>query len=363
MRTLSYLVALTLTLLTSTTYAQWGRDSHQKPAFTSNEKNSAAHGSINWHTDFERAHQLSQRTGKPLFMLFTGSGWCKYCNLLEKEVLSKKEFSDVMANRMIFVMLDFPRGRNKLPAHIQRQNYKLAQDFNIEGYPTVICLDPKLNQIAVFGYRRGGAKSYAEYVLSLLEDYDELAWQVKEMDKGTLDAEQLENMYQQAKSSGHDDYIESILSAGLKTKENTFFLIEKYREFVESGKSDQAEEVRQTLLNPTRSDHQEASYRVAVIDFQETSEQFRSESEATRIVAPLMGYIEEFKNREDDNMWKVQMMVSQVFASKEEWKDALQYAEASHKLAPDTSKADVEQAIEAIKENLKTQPIDSFSQV
>lgn len=348
MRLYGSLLAILLATLTCTA------DAHSGQPQNSRRHRQVEQKEIQWHTDFERAHRLSKRTGKPLFVLFTGSDWCTWCKKLEHEVFAKTEFAQLVGDRLVFVMADFPM-RNTQPAHIQRQNDKLRQDFNVEGYPTVLCLDPDLNQIAVLGYRRGGAKRYGNYVLSLLAEYDELAWQMKSLNEGVFNAEQLKDMYQQARASQHDDYIAAILGAGLKLENNSFFLIEKYRELMESeqGTLTEAQELRKTLLEPSRGDHQESSYRVAVIDFQALSEKYRQDEDPSRVLAPLLGFIEEFSDTEDSNIWKVHMMVSQVFSSKEQWQAALHHAQESQKLAPEPLQGDVQEAIRAIQKHIK----------
>ena len=42
---------------------------------------------IEWHTDVNKAVNISVETGKPLFFFFTGSDWCGWCKKLVKEVL------------------------------------------------------------------------------------------------------------------------------------------------------------------------------------------------------------------------------------------------------------------------------------
>ena len=45
-----------------------------------------------WHTDVNKAINISVQTGKPLFFFFTGSDWCGWCKKLVREVFVKPEF-------------------------------------------------------------------------------------------------------------------------------------------------------------------------------------------------------------------------------------------------------------------------------
>ncbi len=47
---------------------------------------------LEWHTDVNKAIELSVKTEKPLFMFFTGSDWCGWCIKLQKEVFFLPEF-------------------------------------------------------------------------------------------------------------------------------------------------------------------------------------------------------------------------------------------------------------------------------
>jgi len=38
-----------------------------------------------WHTDVNKAINLSVQTGKPLFFFFTGSDWCGWCKNYKKK--------------------------------------------------------------------------------------------------------------------------------------------------------------------------------------------------------------------------------------------------------------------------------------
>ena len=44
---------------------------------------------LEWHTEVDQAVNLSIKTGKPLFLFFTGSDWCGWCKRLLKEVFFK----------------------------------------------------------------------------------------------------------------------------------------------------------------------------------------------------------------------------------------------------------------------------------
>ncbi len=104
--------------------------------------NITAQENLNWHTDVNKAIELSVKTNKPLFFFFTGSDWCGWCIRLQKAVFSKPEFEKWANESVILVELDFPR-RTKISADLQKQNRELANMFGVRGYPTIWFVSPK----------------------------------------------------------------------------------------------------------------------------------------------------------------------------------------------------------------------------
>ena len=49
-------------------------------------------GDLEWHTDLNKAIEITIESEKPLFMFFTGSDWCGWCIRLQKEVFFKPDF-------------------------------------------------------------------------------------------------------------------------------------------------------------------------------------------------------------------------------------------------------------------------------
>src|SRR6478752_6234951 len=64
---------------------------NQPPAESAAAKPEAA-GIGAWTTDYPAAVKVAQERKLPLFLQFTGSDWCGWCQKMEKECLSKPEF-------------------------------------------------------------------------------------------------------------------------------------------------------------------------------------------------------------------------------------------------------------------------------
>ena len=129
---------------------------------------------VEWHTDVNKAINISVETGKPLFFFFTGSDWCGWCKRLQKEVFFKPEFAIWANKNVVLVELDFPR-RTKLSAELQKQNRELGQMFGVRGYPTIWFVNPEIQESKVNfaklgsqGYVAGGPKAWIAGALAKL---------------------------------------------------------------------------------------------------------------------------------------------------------------------------------------------------
>lgn len=118
----------------------------------------AQEGELDWHTDVNKAIELSIESEKPLFMFFTGSDWCGWCIRLQKEVFFKPDFVKWAKENLILVELDFPR-RKKLDESLKKQNDNLRQMFAVRGYPTGWFVVPEIEDKKV-NFKRLGSQGY-----------------------------------------------------------------------------------------------------------------------------------------------------------------------------------------------------------
>ena len=113
-----------------------------------------------WETDVKKAQEQAKSSNKLVFLDFTGSDWCGYCKRMQAEVFSKPEFQEYAAKNLILVELDFPRSKPQSAA-VKTQNMKLASEYEIEGFPTLIVLSPDGKRVAnFFGYMEGGPEAF-----------------------------------------------------------------------------------------------------------------------------------------------------------------------------------------------------------
>ena len=114
---------------------------------------------LDWLTDFEAAKARARSENKLLFIDFTGSDWCPPCLRLQKEVFAQPEFADYAAKNLVLLEVDFPR-RKEQSAGQKAANEMLAEQFRIEGFPTILVLDGSGKILGQLGYMPGGPKPF-----------------------------------------------------------------------------------------------------------------------------------------------------------------------------------------------------------
>jgi thioredoxin-related protein len=112
-----------------------------------------------WLTNYEQAQKEAEAKHKLLVMDFTGSDWCGWCIMLDKEVFSKPEFKEYASKNLILLELDFPRMK-RMPPETVAQNERLLQKYGIQGFPTVVVFDSSGKPLGALGYQQGGPQAF-----------------------------------------------------------------------------------------------------------------------------------------------------------------------------------------------------------
>ena len=136
----------------------------------------AAKEDIVWHTDLNKAMELSKKENKPMMLFFTGSDWCGWCKKLQKEVFTQSEFKKWAQENVILVEVDFPKA-NIQTEEVKTQNRMLQQQFAVRGYPTCWFItadqlkDGKVNftQLGQKGYEAGGPANWVTGATAIIK--------------------------------------------------------------------------------------------------------------------------------------------------------------------------------------------------
>ena len=116
-----------------------------------------------WLTDMDAAKKEAAEQKKDLMIEFTGSDWCPPCMQLRANVFSKPDFQKEAQKNFVLLELDYPRGKEQ-SAEMKAANQKLAEQYGVTGFPTVVFADASGKSFGVlWGNAQGRRyKSHAE---------------------------------------------------------------------------------------------------------------------------------------------------------------------------------------------------------
>lgn len=310
---------------------------------------------IKWYTNYDEAANQAKTSSKPLVLFFTGSDWCTWCSKIEEEVLNTREFNEGAGNRFIFVKLDFPLYTNQDPQQ-KAQNKQLQQKYNVRSYPTLLVIDPKNNQqIGTTGYRPGGGKAFSDYLLKMVNDYSSYQQKMGALENENYSGSQLKQLYEQAIKLQLANDASKIADRGIVSNESLFFLTEKYRLLANDGliHTEEAKDLKKRALDTDSANKNHAAYTIALIDFETYSDQMEKEHYSPEfVIAPLNDYISKFGNVDKDNLWRLKIIISQVYLDNNQMNQALQYAQESYESAPNSAKPEISLAIKNISSQI-----------
>lgn len=304
--------------------------------------------SIQWLKSYQEAVTESEKSEKPILVLFTGTDWCGWCKKLEREVFYTKEFSEVAGEKFVFLLLDFPMYQ-KQPTQQKEQNEKLKKQFGVRGFPTVVLLDEKQQKITSTGYQTGGGRKYGEYLIKVLSDYSSYQHNQSRASAGNATPEELEKLYKEAKQLGQLDDVKKIITLGMNSTKPSFFLLERYLHLVEEGliHTEKAKLIKQRILSLDPRNEHGSHRRIAVIEYSHLAEEMEvsDEMDAWLVCKPLLDYIKRWGREDKDHLWRLQMTISQTLLNRELVDDAISYAKKSQTAAPLTMQPTIEGAI------------------
>ena len=95
-----------------------------------------------WLTDLPTALAKAKAEKKLVLIDFTGSDWCSACIRLRRSVLDTPEFRQYAADSFVLMEVDLPQ-REDFDPTLRAKNEKIAEQYHIAGYPTVVVLNHK----------------------------------------------------------------------------------------------------------------------------------------------------------------------------------------------------------------------------
>ena len=119
-----------------------------------------------WTDDIDGAFKAAVDSGKLVFIDFTGSDWCGWCKLAEKNIFSTQAWSD-FASEVVCLKVDFPRsGRPDVMTMDKRE--QLAKAFGVKGFPTLVLATADRKVLAQFSAGHKEAREFIDEVRKAL---------------------------------------------------------------------------------------------------------------------------------------------------------------------------------------------------
>jgi thiol-disulfide isomerase/thioredoxin len=94
-----------------------------------------------WTMDLAAAKTYAAEHQLPVLLNFSGSDWCHWCQLMEKNVFSQPDWTSYAASNVVMVLVDFPRDKSLVPEKYAARNDALNAEYGVEGFPTFVVLD------------------------------------------------------------------------------------------------------------------------------------------------------------------------------------------------------------------------------
>ena len=132
-----------------------------------------------WMDDYDAALAKAVAENKPVVADFSGSDWCGWSELLDKEVFATEEFKKAAAEKYVLLMVDTPNDQALLSEKAKKQNPKLVEKYGVVGFPTVLVLDPKGEEICRLGYEKGGPTNYIAKLDAEIRDAPDIKKYIK----------------------------------------------------------------------------------------------------------------------------------------------------------------------------------------
>ena len=157
--------------------------------------------------NLDAALDRARSNGRHVVAVFSGSDWCYWCKLLEKEILSTKTFRKSATNTYELVYIDSPRNMSLLSDYARKNNRKTVEKYKVRGFPTVLVLDGRGARIAELGYEKCGPEKYLETLASAIRDAPDVEKYIKPIE---------------AVLNRHDDAMQKEMEAANKEVEAKF---------------------------------------------------------------------------------------------------------------------------------------------
>lgn len=303
-----------------------------------------------WYSDYQQALQKSRETSLPMMIFFSGSDWNALSMKIRKEVLSSSDFIKKVMGKFIFLEADYPK-HSLQDEKIFQQNLMLKALFKVEELPSIVLVSPEereIRKLRSFGSETGA--NLGSCLCHIVES-DSLLRNAEPI-MASLPMSELQHLYCLAEELSREEFLAQALEIGVRN-DDYFFLSEKFRLLVESGKMDteECQRIKKHLLSKDSKNEKHTHFTVALIEFQELAKRSREgvRQDASQVIAPLESYLSQFRHQDKESVWRIEMMIAQFYLESDQWCNALQHAEVAFDAAPKEARSHISRSLEYIR--------------
>lgn len=303
-----------------------------------------------WQNDYSTALELARLEKKPLLLFFNGSDWDASAMKMKHEILDSPSFYGRTASAFVYLEIDFPKYL-PLSAATRTQNEELKKRFHVLDLPTLLMIDQNERVIAHISYLPESGDQFAAELLEIIRKDGELLCGLKEMEQASPGIEGLKHLYRIASELSSPSAIDRIVQKGIESEE-PFFLLEKYRLLVIKGQkeSPEAKQLRSRLVGLDVTQELEGGqtlgFTLALIDFQELCQKGGLPAAQAR---PLQDYLDTFGHLDRKNIWRIEMMIAELYLDADCWQEAFEHAQKAHDLAPEPARQEIAHSLDYIR--------------
>lgn len=93
-----------------------------------------------WLTDYDDVQAEAKKYNLPILLLYTAPQWCGYCQMLEENILKKREFEEYASRHLVLFLADFSEKSDE--KRWEKKHPELIKNFPVKGFPTVYVIAP-----------------------------------------------------------------------------------------------------------------------------------------------------------------------------------------------------------------------------
>lgn len=296
---------------------------------------------------YQEALQVAKDKNKPIFIAFVGLNWCPWSKKISTELLAKEKFWNGLNEEVVVTIINVPE-----VDYCSDQAVELKEKYKITQLPTFLLLDPKEGEIARIGYTPSTEEDFRKLIKETILSYAMIKTSLERMED--FSEEGLQNLYLMAKDIGCKRYEDFIMARGLKNTNGPFFLLEKYASLVASGKIDKKVEkyLKQKIIERDFNNEKGAQLKLALLEFKSRSDRKDIKENLETVLEPIKTYLKTFGAKDAQNVWQLELTMSQFLFSKGKIKEAIKHARAAYDAAPEAEKDKVKKSIDYLKTKL-----------